>query len=145
MRLGAIARRQGRDPGPFVRKRRELHDSALAAFTSRDSAKPLAALLGVQSSVEQTFESQASGDLLVAILASSTPCYDIWGWIEVRLDDRHIQTVYLDDTQPWVYFVPLRKVAAGSHTLSIHNLTDAMDDSGHDRNSLIYAIHIYAR
>lgn len=147
-RLIAITRGAGGDVRSFLETRQRMHEKAVAEFLPADRSQPLAGLLTIRAACEQAFELDAPGRLLVNILADSRPCHGLFGWVEVTLDGRHIQTLYIRDPlskskrAPLTYHVWLDRVTAGRHVLRIENLTDAADGSA-DRNVFIHTIRIY--
>jgi len=142
-RLVAIYEQLHRDPAYINYRCNEVHQKALAQYPSATSTTgQLAALLIVGSKVELAFDLPEPGNLAFIIVANSTPCYDVWGWFEFALDDRHIQTIYADSPEVRGYTVQVNGVEAGHHTFRIENLSDAAD--GHDdRNVILYNVRVY--
>ena len=131
-----------RDKAHLARQRRAMHSKAIAQYISDDPSKPLASLWGVASKSQRTFDLSKPGRLLVNIRAHSTPCRSVYGWFEVSLDGKHVQTVYADHREPRTHTVRLDGVEAGRHELLIENLSDARTEK-EDRNVFIDEIRIY--
>lgn len=114
----------------------------VAEFASPQPGKPLATLLQVGSKVQSQFHLDRPGKVQFNIRAASTPCDEVFGWIEVRLDGRHVQTVYVDDKQARTYEVIATVDQAGTHQLELNNLTDARVGKK-DRNVVIQRIRVH--
>ena len=145
-RLLAIYQETGRDVQPLLDRRETMRAKALAEFLPADPSKPLAGLLTVGSACEQTFELEQPARLLVNILAGSTPCHGLFGWVEITFDGRHVQNLYVCDPLSkrnlLAHHVWLGRVEAGRHLLRIENLSDALDERD-DRNVFIHNIRIF--
>jgi len=141
-RLAAIYRRLGSDTGPLLARRDRMRSQAVATFLPKGSSKRLAALFTINSKWTGEFDLAEGGNILVNILANSTPCNDIYGWVEIALDGRHVQTLYVDDRHPVTYHIRIGGVGPGRHTLRVSNLTDATAE-GADRNTFLYNIRVF--
>lgn len=143
--------------GPQLRRRVPVLDQVeikrkaakVAEFLPEESGKPLASLFGLDASLERKFEWPEAGPAFVNIAAHSTPFDGIFGWVEIRVDDRHLQNLYLDGdgldqdgTQTRTYSVFLGNLEAGAHTLRIENLSDGRDENN-DRNTFIHSIRVF--
>lgn len=141
--LIALYLQRGQDPAYQVYRREEMHSKALATFPSNpETTAPLAILLAAGDSKEYTFSLPTAGKLYLSILGYSSPCHGVYGWLEVRLDGQHVQTVYLDHTNLEDHGVWFKHIEAGSHSISLVDLTDAMEGS-EDRNIVLQNIWIY--
>jgi len=131
----------GRPPdlAPF---RARAKAALVAEFVGPAPGKALATFFSVGARVERTFELAQPGTALLNIRASSTPCDRLYGWVDVRLDGAHVQTLYLDGPEPFTHEVRVPIKTAGPHRLEIENLTDAMRP-GEDRNAVIHAVRVY--
>ncbi|MCX8037186.1 MAG: tetratricopeptide repeat protein [Candidatus Sumerlaeia bacterium] len=139
----AVCETLKQDPAWPVTDRNTMRNRALAQFVnSLDPYEPVVSLFGVGSVYEQSFTLAEPGNVLCSILARSTPCQGLYGWIEFVLDGRHVQTVYMDSRDVVGYDIRLPNVEAGRHTFRIENLSDAMDATG-DRNVFIYGVRFY--
>jgi hypothetical protein len=136
-------RRLNRDTAPIIVRRDEMRAKAIAQHVSdKGSTVPLRSFWGVGDKLELPLDPPQPGRILLSILAGSTPCYDVWGWLEVRLDGQHVQTLYVDSREPLTYCIWLKRVESGHHVLTFEDLSDATDGKD-DRNVFIYNVRVY--
>ena len=142
--LIAVYRQLNRDAGPILQRRHEMHAKAIAQHVSdKGTTVPLRAFWGVPDKLEVPLDPAQPGKILVSVLAGSTPCYDVWGWLDVRLDGQHLQTLYVDSREPLAYEIWLKRVESGHHVLTFEDLSDATDGKN-DRNVFIYSLRVFS-
>jgi tetratricopeptide (TPR) repeat protein len=131
------------DTAPLARRLDKIRSLALAEYSIPTTTSiPLASLWGIGSKLELTLNLPQPGPLVFNVLAWSTPCYGLYGWLEFTLDDRHIQNVYVESQEPRVYSVYVDRVEAGPHSFRLDVLSDASDGK-EDRNTFIQSICVY--
>lgn len=146
-RLFRLYAKMGRDPSEQKRRLAAVRKRSLVVeFRPSNPSKPLASLWGVGARFGKRFELAEPAPVLISIAARSTPCYELFGWIEIRLDGRHLQTLYLDepfgDSGAKYYALRPGRLDSGPHVLTIENLSDATDGTS-DRNVFIHDIRIF--
>jgi hypothetical protein len=148
-RLLPLLGQLGRDASAFTEKSAAARAAPVAEFLPDKPGEPLALFTGIDASWEGTFQQAETADILVNVSAWSTPFDGVYGWVEVLLDGRHIQTLYVapdplepDTSRAQTFHIRLNEVEPGPHTLRILNLSDGMDEKA-DRNTLFHRIRIH--
>jgi len=142
LRLIHLGNQTHSDTASLAQRLDQLHSLAFVEYLPDAPGEPLASLWGIGSKLQLAFTLPEPSDLLVNILARSTPCFGLYGWVEFILDGRHVQNVYVDSLELQVYAVRLNHVEAGRHIFRIEVLSDATDGQA-DRNTFIHNIRIY--
>ena len=143
VRLVALYDQLRRDPAYVSYRCTETHNQAIAQYLPKEGATGgLAVLLAVREKIELPLDLAEPANLVFSIVANSTPCYDVYGWFDFTLDDRHIQTLYADSLEVRGYTVRVNGVEAGRHAFRIENLSDAAE-GGEDRNVIIHNVRVY--
>jgi tetratricopeptide (TPR) repeat protein len=146
-RLAALYGPSQTERAKLFQRRDALNKARVTTFAK--SGSELALLTGIASQTSHTFTLESATSVVVNVTASSTPFDGMWGWVEILLDGRHLQTLYIggnfllpNNRHPMTYSIRLDELEAGKHTLTIRNLSDAGDEHA-DRNSVIHKIDIY--
>lgn len=142
LQLIRLGNRTDTDTAPLAARLAEMRSHTLAEYVPTTTSVPLASLWGIGSKLELALNVPEPSPLVFNILARSTPCYGLYGWLEFTLDGRHVQNLYVDSLETRVYPVRAKRIEAGPHRFRIEVLSDATDGA-HDRNTFIESIRVY--